>query len=841
MAADEPDELRKERLFAEALELPAGERAAFVDRETGDDAALRDELRSLLETDGGATDSFLEAPPWSVDDDVPERIGPYRIAGELGRGGMGVVLRAEQEKPLRREVAVKVLRPGAATREVLARFEAERQTLARLDHPHIATIHDAGSTDDGRPFFAMELVDGVPIDEFCDARRLTVDARLALFATVCDAVQHAHQKGVVHRDLKPSNVLVLDGGTGGPVPKVIDFGIAKATREDGDGESMLTRAGQLIGTPEWMSPEQADLAERDVDTRSDVYSLGVLLYELLVGALPFDSDRLRASGFAEMNRILREEIPPRPTARLRTMGEQEADRVAAARRRTPTSLARALRADLDWIVSKSLEKDRDRRYASASELSADVRRHLSGEPVLAGAPTAAYRVSRFVGRNRIQVGAAALVLLSLVVGAIAATYNAIEVSRSRDAADRARRVAEETSRFLRQDILGAADPRALGGRGLTVREALDRAAGSIGDRYEDDATVEVAVRNTIGDTYRSLGELAPAIEQLELAVDLARDGLEEDDPVRMRAISDLAIAYGEAGRRADAEPLYVEALDVRRRVLGPNDRETLAATVNLGAHYAEDGRTDDAEELLLDALSGLRDAFGDDDGFTIVTQQHLANLYIASRRHAEARPLIEQAYEASLRVRGADHPYTLASMGSLANVLVDMGETESAELLRIEGLERATRVLGPDHYMTAQFLGAVATGLRETGRADEALPLVEEAEETARIALGETHLHTLRAQYELALVLEALGERDEAALWHDQVVEGGRAAFGGSHPELGEWLVARGANRYVAGDPDGGRDDVREGRGMLAAGLGEGHPSVARADALLAAFEGAGG
>jgi len=830
--------LRKETLFAAALDLPAAEREAFLARECADDDALAAELLSLLRADDTTDDSFLETSPLAVvDDTLPDTVGPYRIVGELGRGGMGVVYRAEQMEPIRRSVALKVLRAGMTTDDVLARFEAERQALARMEHPGVAKIFDAGTTSDGRPYFAMELVEGEPITVYCDRVRLSTRARLELFGRVCDAVQHAHQKGVIHRDIKPSNVLVIEVD-GDASPKVIDFGIAKAVGEDLRDGALMTRTGQLVGTPEYMSPEQADLNEQDVDTRSDVYSLGVLLYELLAGVLPFDSERLRSAGLAEMNRIIREEDPVRPSVRLGALELEAGERISDAHRRPSgapqRALQRELRGDLDRIAMKALEKDRSRRYTGASELAADVRRHLAGEPVLAGEPGAVYRVSKFVRRHRLQVGTGIFVILSLIAGVIGATYNAIEVGRSRDQANRERRIAEAINLFLREDIIGAADPRTTADRGLTLREALDLAAASIGDRFASDPAVEVAIRQTIGDTYRSLGEFDPAIAQLERAVEVARLGLAELDPLRLRATSDLAIAYDQAGRFGDAEPLYLEGLDLRKRAFGPDDRQTLAETINLGSLYAGMGRVADAERLMTGALERMRRAFGDEDGDTIVAKQHLGNLYVSVGRAEDARPLIEEAYASNVELRGVEHPYTIAAMGGLANVLVALGEMEEAERLRREGLELSTKVQGPDHYMTAQFLGAVASLLRETGRGAEAVPLYEEAEERARAALGPGHLHTLRVCHELALVHAGLGARDAAERWHVLAVDGGRAAHAGDHHELGWWLVERGANRMEMGRLGAARVDLEEGRRMLAEGLGEGNSRVLAADRLLA-------
>ena len=586
-----------------------------------------------------------------------------------------------------------------------------------------------------------------------------------------------------------------------------------------------------------MSPEQADLAGDDLDTRTDVYSLGVLLYELVSGALPFDAERLRAAGFAEMNRILREEVPPRPSQRVLALGPAERERAAAARRRSASSLERALRGDLDWIVARALEKERDRRYASASELAADVRRHLDGEPVLAGPPSARYRAAKFVARHRVQVGAAAAVLVSLVVGVVAATWNAVELGRSRDALAREQRVSDAINQFLREDILGAVDPRS-GGRELTLREALDVAAASIGDRFADDPEVEVGIRQTIGDTYRSLGELDLGIAQLERAAELAREHLPEADEARMRAIGDLAIAYDEANRVDDAEPIYREQLRMQRGVFGERDRRTLQTTANLGGLLIVAGRVDEAERMLRTAVEGYRETFGEDDGETIVAKQHLANLLISLDRFAEARDLLDEAYASSVALRGVEHPYTIAAMGALSKALVGVGDTDEAERLRREGLRLSTERLGADHYMTAQFLGVLASLMRETGRAAEALPLVVDAEARIAAALGDAHSHTSGARHELALVHSALGDDAEALVWLDRCVEGGRAVFGEEgHHDLGAWLVTRGRCRWGLGDREGARADLVEGRALLAAGLGEESPRVEAADVALAALD----
>jgi serine/threonine protein kinase/tetratricopeptide (TPR) repeat protein len=435
-------------LFEAALELPPGNRGAYLDSVCAGDAALRQRLEALLRQHDQAG-SFLEKPAVGTLSPVEEPaigegpgtvIGPYKLLEQIGEGGFGVVFMAEQTQPVRRKVALKVVKPGMDSRLVIARFEAERQALALMDHPHIARILDAGQTASGRPYFVMELVKGIPITDYCDQNRLAVRERLELFVTVCQAVQHAHQKGIIHRDIKPSNVLVTPHD-GTPVVKVIDFGIAKAIGGQLTDKTLFTGFAQLVGTPPYMSPEQAGLNGLDVDTRSDIYSLGVLLYELLTGTTPFDGERLRTVGFDEMRRIIREEEPPRPSTRLSTLG-LAATTVSTQRQSNPRQLSRLFRGEVDWIVMKCLEKDRNRRYETASALAADLRRHLNHEPVLACPPTLGYRLGKFLRKHRGLVASVAVVLLVLL-GGIAATTAALWQAR---ASEKQARQAEAEAR-----------------------------------------------------------------------------------------------------------------------------------------------------------------------------------------------------------------------------------------------------------------------------------------------------------------------------------------------------------------------------------------------------------
>ncbi len=449
---------RDAEIFAEAIELPPEERAAFLDRACGEDREMRARIGLLL-AGYAAAGMFLEKsaadrPALPAEEHPGAKIGRYTLVRKIGEGGCGVVWLAEQNEPVRRQVALKVIKLGMDTRNVIARFEAERQALALMDHPDIAKVFDAGATESGRPFFVMEYVDGVPITKFCDEHSLGMEVRLELFARVCVALQHAHQKGIIHRDLKPSNILVAMRDDA-PAPKVIDFGIAKATQGRLTEQTLVTGFDQFIGTPAYMSPEQAELRELDIDTRSDVYSLGVLLYELLTGRPPYDPKSLVRAGVEEIRRIIREVDPPRPSTRVSTLGDADLQTVARLRRAAPMHLTSVLRGDLDWIVMRCLEKDRERRYGTAVALADDVRRHLRSEPVVARPPSAWYRTQKFVARNRLAAASAAAVAAALVAGTIVSTRQAIRARRAeriaqaeRTEAQRQREQAEALLTFM---------------------------------------------------------------------------------------------------------------------------------------------------------------------------------------------------------------------------------------------------------------------------------------------------------------------------------------------------------------------------------------------------------
>jgi len=563
------------------------------------------------------------------------------------------------------------------TRQVIARFEAERQALALMDHPNIARVLDAGATQTGRPYFVMELAKGVPLTEYCDANRLSTPERLALFIEVCHAVQHAHQKGIIHRDLKPSNVLVtLHDGK--PVPKIIDFGVAKATSQRLTEKTMFTSYGQMIGTPAYMSPEQAEMGGLDVDTRSDIYALGVLLYELLTGTTPFDEKHLRSAGYQEIQRIIREVEPLKPSTRLSNRKDTLAS-VAASRRTDPARLARLVRGDLDWIVMKTLEKDRARRYETADGLVLDIQHHLAHEPVLAGPPGAAYRARKFLRRHRTGVAAGLLVFLALGAGLAAATVGLL---RARDSArvaeqeaDRATQEAakaEAVTRFF-QETLAFVDPQNARGREVTVRAVFDRAAKNIGTKFAGQPLVEAAVRETLGTTYLALGDYAAGHAQLSSAFGIRRQILGEEHPDTLSSMMNLGNALNDQGKAAEAEQMHRQVLEVRERVLGKEHPGTLASMVNLGNALHNQGKYAEAEQMYRQVLEAKERVLGKEHPDTLASMMNLANASLGQGKSAQAEQMYRQVLGIQERVLGKEHPHTLISRRRWAEAAALLG------------------------------------------------------------------------------------------------------------------------------------------------------------------------
>jgi tetratricopeptide (TPR) repeat protein len=646
---------------------------------------------------------------------------------------MGTVFLAEQEQPVRRRVALKIIKAGMASAYVLARFEQERQALALMDHPHIAKVLDAGTTDTGRPYFVMELVKGVPITKYCDQQHLTPQERLELFVPVCQAVQHAHQKGIIHRDLKPSNVLVAlyDGR---PAPKVIDFGVAKAMGARLTEQTVFTEVGQIVGTLEYMAPEQAELSNLDIDTRADVYALGAILYELLTGSTPFSRQQLRGAAYTEMLRLIREVEPPRPSTKLSSSAELP--NLAAQRKLEPRRLTRLVHGDLDWIVMKCLEKDRGRRYETANGLALDVQRYLADEPVLAGPPGAGYRLRKFLRRHRGPVLAAALVLLALLVGMVGTSWGLVEARRQRDAAEKNEQQAKASEaesktvlKFFQDKVLAAGGLEGTeGGLGkeVTLRKAVDAAIPEIAAAFQDQPLVEASIRTVLGNTYKWLGEYELAIRNLERAQTLRQAKLGPEHPDTLTSRHGLADAYRGADKLDLALTLCQEVFKLRSLQLGPEHPETLDSMCLLACLYLDVGRTDQALPLFQQALDRAKAKLGPGHPSTIRLMLDTANAYHAAEREDQALQLMAETIKLSQANLGEKHIWTLCSKNNLAFFWALQGHYDQAEALFVEVLELERAAMGNGHFGTLQTMANLGEVYQKRGQLDKAEALLRE-------------------------------------------------------------------------------------------------------------------
>jgi eukaryotic-like serine/threonine-protein kinase len=803
-------------VFDQAVELtdPVA-RAACIDRECAGNPALRERVEELLRAHAEAG-SFLAHPPaaaaggpMTTDQPTPDPAGTvlagrYKLLEEIGEGGMGAVWMAQQTEPVKRLVAVKLIKPGMDSRQVVARFGAERQALALMDHPNIAKVHDAGATDGGRPYFVMELVRGVPITKYCDDHHLTPRQRLELFLPVCQAVQHAHQKGIIHRDIKPSNVLVAlyDGR---PVPKVIDFGVAKAAGQPLTEKTLVTGFGAIVGTLEYMSPEQAEVNQLDIDTRSDIYSLGVLLYELLTGSPPFSRKELEKVGLLEMLRVIREREPSKPSTKLSS--SDALPTLSANRGTEPTKLTKLVRGELDWIVMKALEKDRNRRYETANGFAMDVQRYLADEAVQACPPSVGYRLRKFVRRNRGPVLAAALLVLSLVAGIVGTTWGLVRATRAAEAERLAKRDTEEQKenavrsaaearakeaeanavvKFFEDTILAAGRPKGeLGGLGhdVSLRDAVRASLPSLGTSFRDQPLVEARLRMALEITFRSLGDAVQAAEQGEQATALCIRHLGPDHHDTLRCMNNLAYCYTDLNRHAEAVKLHERALAAWRRVRPPDHQDTLRGMISLANSYAAANRPAEALQLREDTLAAQKRVLPPDHPDTLTTMNNLANSYAVLDRPADALKLREETLAARRRVLPPDHPDTLMSMNNLANSYADLNRHAEALKLREETLAARRRVLPPDHPDTLKSMNNLAYSYTDLDRFAEAVKLHEEIVAARRRVLPPDHPDTLMSMFNLASGYAVLKRHTESVLLHEETLAARRRVLSSDHPD----------------------------------------------------------
>jgi non-specific serine/threonine protein kinase/serine/threonine-protein kinase len=715
---------RTKQVLEEALQLAPESRPAFLDSACELDGDLRREVESLIASYEDAGTWFLAgAAPQMLDLSALENaptsrtIDHYQLLKEIGRGGMGQVWLAEQTAPVKRQVALKLIRGGMYDDEILKRFEMERQSLAIMDHPSIAKVFDAGATPDGQPYFVMEYVPGVPITEYCDQKRLKIRERLKLFVKVCEGVQHAHQKAILHRDLKPANILVQEVD-GKPLPRIIDFGLAKATSSRLTGESLHTQAGGFVGTPGYMSPEQCDPAAPEVDTSSDAYSLGVMLYVLLTGCLPFEPAAGKEQTIDELLRRVREDEPPSPSTKV-LEDETTSSIRAEARSAEPQQLASLLRGDLDWITTKALEKDRSRRYGTALELAADVQRYLNHEPVMARPASLSYRVQKYIRRHRAGVAVAAgLAVLLVAFG----TMQTIELRRITRERDRANRIAE----FM-TGVFKVSNPLEKVGETVTARELLDKGAKDIETGLAKDPELQAHMMEVMGDAYSHLGLYSRAESLLKKGIQASQSAGGPENRETLRLMQHLGWTLFQEGRLAEAESLNRRLLDLDRRVLGADDPDTFGATGDLATTLCEEGKCDEAIRISRELLEKQRRILGPEAFYTLATMDNMAIMLTKDGRSAEAEQVEKETLEIQLRRYGRENLGTIDSMINLADIERDLGRDEEATKLLREALDLEGRVLGPDVPETAETQYDLASVLARDGQVDEALALLSHA------------------------------------------------------------------------------------------------------------------
>jgi tetratricopeptide (TPR) repeat protein/tRNA A-37 threonylcarbamoyl transferase component Bud32 len=894
------DSLRVQEVFLAVVEADDPEaRDQLLDLECGADTELRKRVLTLLSAHD-APDSFLDATCNPIAEVVPPgidelpaeapgaMIGRYQLIEKLGEGGMGTVWAAEQTEPVIRRVALKLIKAGMDSNQVLRRFEHERQALARMNHTNIAKVFDAGVGEfpPGRPFFVMELVQGEPITGYCRQRRLPLAVRLRMFVSVCQAIQHAHAKGIIHRDIKPSNVLVAEEDSA-PVPKVIDFGVAKALDVAADEAAVDTVVGQIVGTFEYMSPEQAELGAREVDTRSDIYALGVLLYELLTGVTPLDRAQFKqAGGLSEVMRQIREVEPPRPSLRLARMTSPAASEVR------PTHGVRW--HELDWITMKALEKDRGRRYESAAALARDVQRHLDDEPVEACPPTLVYRCGKFLRRHKGPVATAGLLFAALVAGVAGTSWGMMRAERAaaseakqrsiaeaerqqalaaaqqerqareresqqrrmaeihEDMAQDEKQVAQAVMSFLVNDLLRQAGPKHQANalrrsrrperseRNPTILELLTRAADELSPeaieaKFPGQAKAQGTILRALGETYLAIGRFRPAVELLRRAVDTFVRDVGNDHPYTWAAMKSLGQALFGAGENREAIELFEQVRDAQSNRFGPDDARTLSTSEDLASAYQAAGRLGKAIEIFEHARDAQKKESGDDNLDALGTMNNLAVAYGDEGRFREAAELLERVAGKLDELLGPNHPDTLLTLNNLAGAYRAVERLPDAiELLTcVRNAEIET--LGAEHPHTLLTSNNLAEAWQAVGKLDEAIDLYDQVQAARSRVLGPEHPDTLVTLNNLAAALQRKGELTRAIEIHERMRDVRMRHLGPNHPNTLLTLNNLATAYQAAKQLPQAIELLEHVRGALERLVGAGHPQTILATSNLAA------